>query len=94
MMSSTGNGTLDTMNVGAAAAHLSIDSALEHNITTQVASPYESTPGSWENEIHVQLPITPPQPTTALGPPLFRFPPSPPSPPTRVLIDDLMRADL
>ncbi|KAM7195353.1 pyrimidine pathway regulatory protein 1 [Naviculisporaceae sp. PSN 640] len=80
----------DQTNSGA--LHLSIDSAPERNVA-QIASPYESTPGAWENEIQVkQIPITPPQHT--MGLPVYRFPPSPPSPPSRILIDDLMRADL
>lgn len=83
------NGNLDSTH--SSTGQLSIDSTLDQNLT-QPPSPYGTTPGAWENEIHVQIPITPKQLPSALPP--FRFPPSPPSPPNRLLIDDLMRADL
>ena len=60
----------------------------------QLPSPSERRP-SWEGEIHVQsLPLTPTQLPLPDALPHFKFPPSPPSPPKRALIHDMMRADL
>ncbi|KAL2259845.1 hypothetical protein VTK26DRAFT_6335 [Humicola hyalothermophila] len=55
-------------------------------------SPCRQQQSSWENEIHVKVPITPTSIPLAFS--TFKFPPTPPSPPKTTFVDDLMRADL
>ncbi|KAH6857085.1 fungal-specific transcription factor domain-containing protein [Chaetomium sp. MPI-CAGE-AT-0009] len=56
-------------------------------------SPCQQSSSVWDGEIHVQVP--PMTPTSGpLSIPAFKFPPTPPSPPSSTFVDDLMRADL
>lgn len=60
-----------------------------------LASPGHTHQLSWESEISSIIHVPPMTPTS--GPsslPAFKFPPTPPSPPKSIFVDDLMRADL